>query len=86
MPDHQSASINNDSHQFKDEGCIARFCDKEGTIFLKIAYLNKIGRFCRYHSDDLISLGLATYLKDVIGTQGTGIIENQQQDKGENER
>ena len=85
MNDQQLDSIHNNSPKFKDEGCKARFCDKEGTISLKIIYLNKIGRFCIYHSIDLISLGLATYLRDVSGTQGIRTTENEYQNKGEND-
>ncbi len=85
MNDHRLDHINNNSPQFKDEDCIGLFCDKEGTIFLKIAYLNKIGRFCKYHSDDLISLGLATYLEDVGGTHGVGTTEHEYKKKGEND-
>ncbi len=85
MSDHQLDSINNNSHQFKDKDCKARFCDKEGTISLRIVYLNKIGRFCKYHSDDLISLGLATYLEDVSVTQGIRTTEHESQKKGEND-
>ncbi|MDN5846671.1 MAG: hypothetical protein L0H53_10410 [Candidatus Nitrosocosmicus sp.] len=47
--------------------------------------MNKIGRFCKYHSDDLISLGLATYLEGVRGTRGIGITEDKPQNKGEND-
>jgi hypothetical protein len=80
----QLDKINNDTRQFKDEGCIACYCENEATQFLKIVYLNKVGRFCEYHSEDLVTLGLATFIKDIKESPPTKSTKKETQNKGEN--
>lgn len=63
MYNHDSDNNDTDSLAFKDKACIAH-CNKEGTDLLNIIYLNKVGRFCRAHAEELLALGLVTPLEN----------------------
>ncbi|WP_458720622.1 hypothetical protein [Candidatus Nitrosocosmicus sp. R] len=63
MNNHDSDNKDTDSLAFKDKACIAH-CNKEGIELLNIIYINRVGRFCRVHAEELLALGLVTPLEN----------------------
>ncbi len=63
MNNPESDNKDTDSLAFKDKACIAH-CNKEGTELLNIIYVNRVGRFCRVHAEELLALGLVTPLEN----------------------
>ena len=69
MNNHDSDNKDTDSLAFKDKACIAH-CNKEGTELLNIIYINRVGRFCRVHAEELLALGLVTPLENSPENEG----------------